>query len=253
MWTDTHCHLDSLVGDLGPYLERAAAAGVTRLVTIGTDLQNSARALELAVEYPQVWAVVGIHPTEATGFGPETAARIEKLGGHPRVVAIGEVGLDYHWDYSTPADQDGAFRAQIDVAKRLGNPVVLHVRDAMPEVLALLQEVGPPQGLVFHCFSGDAAQAVCAVSLGGYISFAGNVTYKNAEPLREAARSVPLDRLLVETDSPYLAPVPFRGRKNEPAYVAHVGAALAATLGIPPEDLAAATTANAARVFGLTS
>lgn len=251
MWTDTHCHLDSLEGDLGPYLDRAAAAGVTRLVTIGTDLANSTRAVELATQYPQVRAVVGIHPTEATGFGPEAATRIEELGTHPRVVAIGEIGLDYHWDYSTPADQDVAFRAQINIAKRLSKPLVLHIRDAMPEVLALLQEVGPPEGLVFHCFSGDAAQAATALGLGGYISFAGNVTYKSAEPLREAARSVPLDRLLVETDSPYLAPVPFRGKKNEPAYVAHVGAALAGTLGIPSEELAGLTTANASRVFGL--
>lgn len=249
MWTDTHCHLDSLEGDLGPYFERAAAGGVTRLVTVGTDLQGGARAVELATQYPQVWAVVGIHPTEATGFSPETAARIEELGAHEKVVAIGEVGLDYHWDYSTPADQDVAFRAQINIAKRLSKPLVLHIRDAMPQVLALLQEVGPPEGLVFHCFSGDTVQAATALDLGGYLSFAGNVTYKSAESLREAARSVPLDRLLVETDSPYLAPVPFRGKKNEPAYVAHVGAALAATLGIPPKELAAATTANANAVF----
>lgn len=251
MWVDSHCHLDHLEGELGPYLERAAGAGVTRLVTIGTNLESSRRAVELACAHSGVWAVVGVHPTEVKGFSDSVVGAVEKLAGHDRVLAIGEVGLDYHWDTTTPQEQDVAFRAQIDVAKRLGKPLVLHIREAMEQTLSLLTEVGPPRGLVFHCFSGTGDQAARALDLGGVISFAGNVSYKNAEGLREAVRSVPIDRLLVETDSPYLTPIPFRGKKNEPAYIAHVGAAVALALGRPVEEVAAATTATAARVFGL--
>ncbi|MGQ0680605.1 MAG: TatD family hydrolase [Actinomycetota bacterium] len=251
MWVDTHCHLDLLEGEPGPFLARAHQAGVDRLVTIGTDLASSRRAVELACEHLGVWAVVGIHPTEATGFTGEAAAAIEELGRHSRVVAIGEVGLDYYWDRSTPQEQDLALRTQIDIAKRLDKPVVLHIREAMEQVLTLLAEVGPPSGLVFHCFSGTAEEAERAVTLGGFISFAGNLTYKSAAPLREAALRVPLDRLLVETDSPYLAPVPMRGKKNEPAYVAYTGHLLAAAVGCSVETLATVTTANAVRVFGL--
>jgi TatD DNase family protein len=161
--------------------------------------------------------------------------------------------MDFYRNYASPESQEKAFRAQIDIAKRVGKPVVMHIREAFDEVVALLKEVGPPEKLVFHCFSGDGEDAMQAVRLGGYVSFAGNVSYKNAGPLREAARVVPLDRLLVETDSPYLAPVPYRGKPNEPSYLPSVGAALAAALGKPVEEVADATGANAERLFGLSS
>lgn len=251
MWIDSHCHLDCLQGDLEPYLERAAAAGVEQMLTIGTDLPSSRRAVDLAARYPQVRAVVGIHPTEAQTFTDRIARAIEDLAGAGEVVAVGEVGLDYHWDRATPRAQEAALRAQIDIARRVGKPLVLHVREAMDQVLALLTQVAAPAGTVFHCFSGNPAQAAAALALGGYISFAGNLSYKSAGTLRESARGVPLDRLLVETDSPYLAPVPFRGKSNEPAWVAHVGAALAAALDRPEQEIARATSRNAARIFRL--
>ena len=250
-WIDTHCHLDSLNGDLDTFLERASTAGVEHLVTIGTDLESSRAATRLAELHDRVWAAVGVHPHDAEAFDGGAAAAIEEMAGHRRVVAVGEVGMDFYRDYASAEAQERTFRAQIEVAKRVNKPMVMHIRDAFDEVLALLDEVGPPERLVFHCFSGDVDDARQALRLGGYVSFAGNVSYKSAEPLRDAARLVPLDRLLVETDSPYLAPVPHRGKPNEPSYVPRVGEALAAALGKPVEKVAEATSANARRVFAL--
>jgi TatD DNase family protein len=250
-WVDSHCHLDSIDGDLDDYLERASRAGVLRLVTIGTDVESSRIAVGLAESHDEVWASVGVHPHDADNFTGDDADMIEEMARRRRVVAVGEVGLDFYRNYSGPEAQEKTFRAQIDIAKRVGKPMVMHIREAFSEVLALLKEVGPPEKLVFHCFSGDREDAIEAVRLGGYVSFAGNVSYKNAGPLREAAKVVPLDRLLVETDSPYLAPVPYRGKPNEPSYLPSVGAALAAALGKPVEEVADATGANAERLFGL--
>jgi TatD DNase family protein len=250
-WVDSHCHLDSLEGDLQEALARAQAAGVETMITIGTDLPSSREAVKLASAHPNVYATVGIHPYDAEDFDALVGAEIEQLAGDSRVVAIGEVGLDFYREHSSPDAQHRAFAAQIEMAKRLHLPMVMHIREAFPQVVDLLNEAGPPETLIFHCFSGGAPEAHIAVEMGGFVSFAGNVSYKNADNLREAVRATPLDRLLVETDSPYLSPVPHRGKPNEPRNVADVGAAVAAALGCPVEELAEATTANARRAFNL--
>jgi TatD DNase family protein len=250
-WVDSHCHLDSLEGDLQQALERAEAAGVKTMITIGTDLPSSREAVRLAAAHPNVYATVGIHPYDAEDFDEVAGAEIERLAGDPKVVAIGEVGLDFYREHSSPRAQHRAFAAQIELAKRLELPMVMHIREAFPQVIEQLNQAGPPKTLVFHCFSGGAPEARTAVEMGGFVSFAGNVSYKNAGNLREAARVVPLDRLLVETDSPYLSPVPHRGKPNEPRNVADVGAALAAAIGCPVEELAAAASDNARRAFNL--
>jgi TatD DNase family protein len=250
-WVDSHCHLDSLEGDLQESLERAEAAGVGTMITIGTDLPSSREAVRLASAHPNVYATVGIHPYDAEDFDEVVGTEIERLAGDPRVVAIGEVGLDFYREHSRPEAQHRAFAAQIELAKRLDLPMVMHIRDAFPQVIELLNQAGPPETLIFHCFSGGAPEARIAVGMGGFVSFAGNVSYKNAENLREAVRATPLDRLLVETDSPYLSPIPHRGKPNEPRNVADVGAAVAAAIGCAVEELAEATTANARRAFRL--
>lgn len=252
-WVDSHCHLDSLEGDLQEALQRAEAVGVETMITIGTDLPSSREAVKLASAHPNVYATVGIHPYDAEDFDEVVGAEIEKLAGDPRVVAIGEVGLDFYREHSSPDAQHRAFAAQIELARRLNLPMVMHIREAFLEVVELLDKAGPPETLIFHCFSGGAPEARIAVEMGGFVSFAGNVSYKNAENLREAVRATPVDRLLVETDSPYLSPIPHRGKPNEPRNIADVGAAVAAALGLTVEELAEATTANAQRAFNLTA
>lgn len=255
-WVDSHCHLDSLddaEGGLDGALERARAAGVSQIVTIGVDLPTSRRAVGLAASQAGVYATVGVHPYDARDVGDAELDELVRLAGEPGVVAIGEVGLDYYRERSPRDVQDRVFRAQIRIARELGKALVLHVRDALDDAFAVLEDEGPPGRLVFHCFSGGAAEARRAVELGGHVSFAGNVSYKSAETLREAARAVPLDRLLVETDAPYLAPVPHRDRPNEPALVVAVGAALAAATGRSEAEIGAATAANARLVFALES
>jgi TatD DNase family protein len=251
VWVDSHCHLDSIEDDIATVLQRAVQAGLNALVTIGTDVESSRRAIELASENSRVWATVGVHPHEADSFDDAAQTEVERLAGQVRVVAIGEVGLDFYRNLSGPEAQRSAFTAQILLAKRLSKPLVMHIREAFPEVLELLADVGPPDRLVFHCFSGSPDDARAALDIGGFISFAGNISYKNAEHLRDAARIVPLQRLLVETDSPYLTPHPHRGKPNEPAYVTEVGRALAEAVGKPVDIIAEATSRNAAAVFGL--
>lgn len=251
IWIDSHCHLDSLEGDLTDALQRAGEAGLAAMITIGTDLPSSREAVKLATEHAGVYATVGIHPYDAEDFDEVVGAEIEQLAGSPKVVAIGEVGLDFYRDHASPEAQRRAFEAQIELSKKLALPMVMHIRNAFPQVIEQLERAGPPATLIFHCFSGGAPEARTAVEMGGFVSFAGNVSYKNAENLREAARVVPLDRLLVETDSPYLSPVPHRGKPNEPRNVADVGAAVAAALGRPVEEIAEATTANARKAFNL--
>jgi TatD DNase family protein len=253
-WVDSHCHLDSLdvvEGGLDGALGRARSAGVSQMVTIGCDLPTSRRAVEIAASAAGVHATVGVHPYDAKDVGDAELEELILLAQSPGVVAIGEVGLDYHREHSPRGAQDRVFRAQLRIAKDLGKAVVLHVRDALDDAFKVLEDEGPPGRLVFHCFSGGAGEAHRAVELGGHVSFAGNVSYKSAETLREAARAVPLDRLLVETDSPYLAPVPHRGKPNEPALVVAVGAALAAATGRSTAEIGAATAANARSVFRL--
>ena len=221
------------------------------MVTIGTDLPSSRAAAGIAQSRRGIWAAVGIHPHDASSLNDAALGEIMALASGPKVVAIGEIGLDYHRDLSPRPVQQEAFRRQLAAARQLGLAVVIHMRDAHEDVFRILGEAGPPERLIFHCFSGGPDDARRALDLGGYVSFAGNISFKNATSLRASAATVPLDRLLVETDAPYLAPVPRRGHPNEPAFVPAVGAALAAALGVPPSEIAALTTANAAQVFGL--
>ncbi|MFN2587472.1 MAG: TatD family hydrolase [Actinomycetota bacterium] len=250
MWFDSHCHLFDVAAVPADAVARAAAAGVAEMLVCGTDHATSLRAVELA-RLPGVWAAAGLHPTSAKEWGTGVAERIESLLRRDRVVAVGESGLDMYWDTSYLDLQREVFRAHVSWAKEHDKALVVHTRSSVDEALQTLQDESPPERFVFHCWSGDAAQLERALALGAYVSFAGNVTFKNAAPLRELAARVPGDRLLVETDSPYLAPVPHRGKPNEPAYAALVGTAVAAARGEPPERVAEATTLNARRLLGL--
>ncbi len=255
-WIDTHAHLDDprFAADLPAALARAAAAGVARVLTIGVDLATSLAAVRLAEAYSELAAVVGIQPNHAAEAAPGDFEQIAELARHPRVVAVGETGLDRHWDRAPFDLQLDFFTRHLTLARDCGKPVVIHCREAEADVVGVLRAEfaarGPVAG-VMHSFSGDAATASACVGCGLHVSFAGMLTYKTAESVRAAAKAVPLDRLLVETDSPYLAPVPMRGKRNEPAFVVHTGAVLAGVVGVGVEELAAATTANARRLFGL--
>jgi TatD DNase family protein len=252
MWFDTHSHISEIEDpdELSAVVRRANEAGVDDIVVLGTDVGSSRRAVE-AARMDGVWAGAAFHPTAAEGWTDEWMDEIAGFFDDPSVVAVGETGIDLYWDRSYLDDQEAAFRAHIALAKQHDKALVIHTRDSVDEALAILEAASPPSRLVFHCWSGDADQMDRALDLGSHISFAGNVTFKNAENLREAAGRVPGERLLVETDSPYLAPVPKRGRPNEPAYVAFVGEMVAKVRGESLELLAAATTANARELFGL--
>lgn len=250
VWFDSHCHLhDCEQADTVELVERALAAGVTGMVIPGVDVASSLRALALAVEYG-LWAAAGVHPSESKYFDDAWAAAVDDLLEHERVAAVGETGLDFHWDSSFVAQQKRAFAAHIRLARKHDKALVIHTRASVDAALDMLEEHGPA-GAVFHCWSGDQAQLRRALDLDAYISFAGNVTFKNAGALRDVVALVPEDRLLVETDSPYLAPVPHRGRPNEPAHVTIVGAAVAQLLGMAEQDLAQLTSDNARVLFGL--
>jgi TatD DNase family protein len=237
---DTHAHLDALDEDPADVIERAREAGVTRILTVGT-----AQAVELAERFADVWAIVGIHPHEsATGDIDE----VRRLQGHPKAVAVGETGLDWFRNYATPEAQRGMFEAQLGLATELGKPVVIHTRAADEDTLAAL--AGFDGTVVLHCFSSPRLLPT-ALERGWYVSFAGNATYPNASELRLAATQVPADRILAETDCPYLAPQPVRGRRNEPAYVTHTLAALASARGETLADLEAKIDANATACFRL--
>ena len=248
MWTDTHCHLqyDGVPAD---FLDRAAAAGVERMICIGTDAETSKAAIEIAAAAPpgRVWATVGQHPHEAR-FGTDG---LLPLLDQPGVVGVGECGLDYYYDHSPRDIQRAAFAAQIALARIHGLTLVIHTRDAWDDTFELLYSEGVPERVVFHCFTGGVAEARRALEVGAYLSFSGIVTFKKADDLRAAAAMCPADRLLVETDAPYLAPEPHRGRPNEPALVGVVGAALAAVRGVEPDDLAKLTSRNASAAFNL--
>jgi len=245
---DTHAHLDGCDEPLGELLSRARAVGVTRVVTIGTGIESSRTALALADEHDGVYAAVGIDPHQAGG---EEAARVDelrKLLAHPKAVAVGETGLDNFHDFATPAEQLYLFEAQIELATETNLPLVIHSRDADEETAAALTAFDGT--VVLHCFS-SAGLLPTALERGYYVSFAGNVTYPKAVELREAAAQVPAERILAETDSPYLAPRPLRGRPNEPAYITHTVAALAEARGEDAAELAAQIDANATAAFGL--
>jgi TatD DNase family protein len=240
-WTDSHCHADASA------LAPARAAGVTRLIVVGTDAATSAAAVAMAGDHDGVWATVGLHPHDASQ-GVDT---VVGLLGAARVVAVGECGLDYHYDHSPRPAQRDAFAAQVALAHARGLPLVVHTREAWDDTFAILAAGAVPEATVFHCFTGGPAEARRALDLGAHLSFSGIVTFKGAGEVRAAAALCPLDRLLVETDSPYLAPVPHRGQPNQPAWVPLVGAAVAGARGVAVAEVEAATWANAERVFGL--
>ena len=252
--THAHLHFPDYADDLDAVLERAHAAGVCGMVTIGTDRETNQAVVALARRLPNVWATVGIHPHDAGDAVEADFAEIEELArSEKRVVGIGEMGLDYFRNLSPPEAQRQVFRRQIHMARDLGKPVVIHCRDAHDDTLAILADERAGEiGGVMHCFSGDVEIARRCLDLGLFISLAGPVTYKNARALPEVARFVPDDRLVVETDCPYLPPTPHRGKRNEPAYVALTAAFVAELRGVDPEALGATITANAATLFGIT-
>lgn len=243
---DTHAHLDAL-DDPGGAITRAREAGVTRIVSIGTDPTSWANTLDIAAEHEGVHVVVGVHPHGAAGSNEFDL--LERVASHPKVVGIGEIGLDYFRDYAPRDDQAKAFIYQLGLAKRLGMPVVIHNRAADEDTTSILRQWFDGT-VVLHCFS-SVGLLEDALEHGWYVSFAGNVTYKNADDLREAARAVPSELILAETDCPYLAPQPVRGKTNEPAYVAHTVATLADARGEDVDELARQIEANAAVAFGL--
>jgi TatD DNase family protein len=246
---DTHCHLDMLGAE--DALERMRAAGVGRAVTIGVDAASSEWAAGFARGRDDVWATVGLHPHDAKDRTDEMMARIEELAAEPRVAGIGEAGLDYHYDNSPREIQRAVFAEQIAIAHRTGRALVIHSREAWDDTFAILEAGRPPERTVFHCFSGRPAEAARAVALGAYLSFSGVVTFRNADDLRAAAAATPLERIVVETDAPFLTPVPHRGKPNEPAFVVHCAAKIAEVKGISLDEVAAATTENASKLFGL--
>jgi TatD DNase family protein len=247
---DTHAHLDALDGDTTDALARAREAGVSRVITVATGVESARAALALAEQEDGVFAVLGVHPHDAGSAGEDDLAELEELLGNPKAVAVGETGLDYYRDYA-PRDRQGQlFRAHCELAVRLGKPLVIHSRAADEDTADVLTSLPSETRVVLHCFSSTGLLAP-ALEHRWFVSFAGNVTYPAASDLRAAAARVPVDRLLAETDSPYLAPQPARGRRNEPANVIHTLASLAEARGADPAELEAAIDANAAAAFGL--
>lgn len=253
MLIDTHCHLDHWRAEEIPgVVARAAAASVRTLITIGTRIAQAATVKRIAETFPDVWCTVGIHPHQAAEAPVPAVEEIVALADHPKVVGIGEAGLDYHYD-RTPRDIAAeVFRRQIRAARITGLPLVIHARDADADLAAILKDAHEQGGafpFVLHCFSSGRALAETGVALGGSVSFSGILTFKRSEDLRALARDLPAERLLVETDAPFLAPEPYRGKRCEPAMVAHTAAALAAVRGMSAAALAELTTANATRLF----
>jgi TatD DNase family protein len=251
MLVDSHCHLDfaDFAAERDAVIARARAAGVATMLTIGTRLDEFPGVLAIAESDPDIWCSVGAHPHEAADHAATAAADLVALAGHPRVVGIGETGLDFHYDHSPRDVQERVFRAHIAASRESGLPLIIHAREADDAVAQILRTQRPPPG-VMHCFSSGRPLAEAAIDLGFYVSISGIVTFRNADELRAIVRDLPLDRLLVETDAPYLAPVPHRGRRNEPAFVAATAAAVAALKGVEPAQLAEATTDNFFRLFG---
>jgi TatD DNase family protein len=248
---DSHCHLDDSAfdADRDAVIERALAAGVSLMLAIGTgkgppDLEAGIR---LAERYPFIYATVGVHPHDASKATEETFARLTELAGYPKVAAIGEIGLDYHYDFSPRDVQRAVFARQLEIAAACGRPIVIHTREAWADTMAMLRPGAPVTGIM-HCFTGDEAQAREALNLGFHLAFGGVLTFPKAEAVRQAARIAPEDRLLVETDCPYLAPVPHRGKRNEPAFLTEVVRRLAGERNRAPEEIAEACSRNFERL-----
>ena len=250
MLVDSHCHLDfpDFALEREAVIARARASGVGTMLTISTRLDEFPAVRAIVEAHGDIWCSVGAHPHEAADHAATSAGELAALAAHPRVIGIGETGLDFHYDHSPHEMQERVFRTHIAASHEAGLPLIVHAREADTEIARILAEMRPPAG-VLHCFSSGRGLAEAALDLGFYISISGIVTFRNAEELRGIVRDVPLDRLLVETDAPYLAPVPYRSKRNEPAYVAATAAAVAALKGIDPDELAAATTDNFFRLF----
>jgi TatD DNase family protein len=250
MLVDSHCHLDSsdFAAEREAVIARARTAGVGTMLTIGTRLDEFFGVRAIAEADDDIWCSVGAHPHEAADHVGLRPDRLNALAAHPKVIGIGETGLDFHYDLSPRLVQERIFRTHLAAARETGLPPIIHAREADEDVARILDEERPPPG-VLHCFSSGRGLAEAALELGFFISISGIVTFKNAAELRVIVRDLPLDRLLIETDSPYLAPVPYRGKRNEPAFVAATAAAVAALKAIEPAALAAATTANFFRLF----
>lgn len=258
MLIDTHTHLDDTRydGDREAMIARAREAGVDTFITIGCDLATSKAAVELADRYPFVYASIGVHPHEVRHIDDGWYDELRRLAKHPKVVAYGEIGLDYHYNHSPPTLQRERFREQIQLARELTLPVVIHTREAQEDTIAILkEEQAADVGGVFHCFTGDAWLAKDGLDLGFHLSFSGVVTFQNATMLREIVATVPMDRILIETDCPYLTPVPHRGKRNEPAYVRLVAETIASVKStaapVSVDEVGRLTSANACRLFRL--
>ncbi len=251
---DTHAHLDSsrFNKDRAEVIKNARDTGVSYIVNIGADLRSSRYSVKLAREYPFIFATVGIHPHDAISLDANVLAELEKLAGEEKVVAIGEIGLDYYYDHSPRDIQRAAFIDQLVLAKKLNLPIVVHSREAEEDTISILKEHYRQGGTgILHCFSGSLKMAREALELGFYLAFGGIVTFKNAGGLLEVLEELPLDRILLETDCPYLSPVPYRGKRNEPAYLPYVAEKIGEIKGVSLEEVAEITTANAIRVYNL--
>ncbi len=252
MLIDTHVHLnaDQYEEDVEDVIERAREAGVTKMVVVGFDRKTITKAMELVEQYPFLYAVVGWHPVDAIDCTEEDLAWIESLAEHPKVVAIGEMGLDYHWDKSPKDIQQQLFRKQIQLAKRVKLPIVIHNRDATADVVRILEEEDAKEvGGIMHAFGGSVETAQQCIDMNFYISLGGTVTFKNAKAPKKIAAEIPLEKLLVETDAPYLTPHPYRGKRNEPFYVTLVAEEIARIKEISVEEVASVTTKNALNLF----
>lgn len=249
---DTHVHVNArqFLDDREEVIERAFAAGVKQMVVVGFDEETIKLAIEIADAYETIYAAVGWHPVDAIDYKEEHLDWLEELSAHPKVVALGEMGLDYHWDTSPKDVQEKVFRKQIQLAKKVNMPIIIHNREATEDVIRILQEEDAQSiGGIMHCYSGTVEQLQPCLEMNFYISLGGPVTFKNAHETKEVAKNVPLDRLLIETDAPYLAPHPYRGKRNEPAYVTLVAKQIAELKGMDYEEVCKITTENALRLF----
>ncbi len=248
---DTHAHLDDprFQKDFAEVCERAKRSGITRILNVGFDLASSKRSVQLAEDYEFIFAAIGVHPHDAAETSLETWDKLKQLAKMPKVIAWGEIGLDYYRDLSPREKQKEVFIQQIKCANQVGLPIIIHNRDAHEDVMRIVQEHPPQHGGVFHCYSGSWEMAKVLLTQGFYLSFAGPLTYKNARHTVEVAKNIPLDRFIVETDSPYLTPEPHRGKRNEPAYVKNVVARMAELKELPLERIAALAMDNAQRLF----
>ncbi|WP_099364150.1 TatD family hydrolase [Fredinandcohnia onubensis] len=254
MLIDTHAHLNAIQyqEDLEEVIERAQSEGVEIIVVVGFDRETITRAIELADTYEFIYATVGWHPVDAIDMTDEDLKWIEELCSHPKVVALGEMGLDYYWDKSPKDIQKEVFRKQIALAKKVKLPIIIHNREATADIIEILEEEKASEvGGIMHCFTGSVEVAKQCMDMNFYISFGGPVTFKNAKKPKEVAAEIPLDRLLIETDCPYLTPHPFRGKRNEPSYVKYVAEQIAELKGVTFEEIAQKTSDNAKRFFGI--